>query len=285
MSSWRATGANTARWVSLVCLLASGSVAASVVVTEVGEGYAAAHAGVEPGDRIEAWRRDAHAGDIDSPFDLLEVAIHQSDLGAVTLSGVRDGQQLEWPLTPGVWVLGARPDFDEQTLARFEALRSCDDSAPNAVDDVESLASSLEPTSTLDAAWIWQWWARSCLSARSFDAADAATETAVEKAEASGRPDVAAQIIETTGRTLGNAGRMQAAMDYLSDAAARRALLEPEGLALAADLRNMAIAHSAMGKLEQAEAVAGRALLIQRARAPGSLAVAETLHTIGNAHF
>lgn len=266
-------------WLGLA-VFATNIARADVVVTQVHPGFAGELAGLQVGDTLQTWRQSDAEGSFASPFDVLELTIARGHGALIEVTGARAGASRVWTMPRGAWAIETRPDFPSDALARFESLEQCesDDGTPSS--PIDALAQSLAP---IDRAWLWQWRARDCLPAEA--ATRSATERAVALAEAAGSPAAAAQILETVGRGYGNRGLGEQALAWLRAAADRRRAIEPDGLALAADLRNVGLALSITGRLEEAIPIAESALVIHRRRAPQSLAVAETLHTLGNAHF
>ncbi|HEX2642564.1 MAG TPA: CHAT domain-containing protein [Thermoanaerobaculia bacterium] len=80
-----------------------------IVVEKVRPGMTAETAGLQPGDVLLSWRREApvaagalpSAGDLDLPFDLAEVFIEQVPRGSVVLNGRRAGRPVSWTLPAG----------------------------------------------------------------------------------------------------------------------------------------------------------------------------------------
>src|SRR5262249_49727850 len=82
--------------------------ARGVIVEEVAKGFAAAQAGLAPGDVLCAWERtpgpsdpDGRHGTVVSPFDLDEVEREESSRGSVTLAVSRAGVPLQVRVAPG----------------------------------------------------------------------------------------------------------------------------------------------------------------------------------------
>jgi hypothetical protein len=79
------------------------------VVEAVAKTFAGDRAGIQPQDVILSWRRVASQsggpaaalGSVASPFDLAWVEIEQAPRGAVTLTGRRGSQRMEWLLPAG----------------------------------------------------------------------------------------------------------------------------------------------------------------------------------------
>src|SRR5262245_15085879 len=112
--------------------LGDAPVDAGVVVEEVAPGFAAAEAGLVPGDVLWSWQRAAAAapnddpatGTIAAPFDLDDVEWEQAPRGVVTLVGRRGERPLVAVLPAGPWGLSARPPLSSSTLAAYEEGRA-----------------------------------------------------------------------------------------------------------------------------------------------------------------
>jgi CHAT domain-containing protein len=83
--------------------------APGIVVEEVRPGMAVQAAGLQAGDVLLSWRRDAPSatdsipsvGDLKLPFDLAEVLIEQVPRGSVVLAGRRADRPMSWTLPAG----------------------------------------------------------------------------------------------------------------------------------------------------------------------------------------
>ena len=103
-----------------------------VVVESVDKGYAADRAGIRPGDVLLSWTRAANppanptgaSGDFRSPFDVEEIEIDQVPRGRLTLLVLRPNQRLSLRISAARWHLQTRPRFSERwRTAYLEAKR------------------------------------------------------------------------------------------------------------------------------------------------------------------
>jgi CHAT domain-containing protein/Tfp pilus assembly protein PilF len=91
-----------------------------VVVEDVQEGFAGHQAGLEPGDVLSSWEREAALpagaptaqGVLRSPFDVLYVEVTEAPRGAVTLIGMRNGERWRWRVPSDPWRLTTHPAPD-----------------------------------------------------------------------------------------------------------------------------------------------------------------------------
>jgi CHAT domain-containing protein/tetratricopeptide (TPR) repeat protein len=261
--------------------------ARGVVVAEVVAGSVASRGGLQVGDVLLTWTREAAlpanpaeaSGAIESPFDLVEARTEQAPRGRITLIGTRGGQQTRWTLPSGTWGVKVCP----------MAMRGpgCPPSA----------ASSNEPPSEPAKQWLalagaqdkrangwivpWQLSkaAEALVTANQWTEVDATYARAVE--ETSGAPAyVGAQLLNDWGASLGkrNAAR---AKECFERALTLRRQAAPDSLAVADSLYRLADLESDRRDLVAAERLTREALAIQERLAPGSLEVADSLNGLG----
>jgi hypothetical protein len=124
----------SAAWPCLTVLLvlsmsAKGEAAsqAGVIVETVRGSFSIHRAGIQPGDVIVSWRREASPpanpteahGEIRSWFDLIEVEYEQSARGKLRLSGSRAGVPFDVVVPPGRWNVEVRPVSMPRDLVRL----------------------------------------------------------------------------------------------------------------------------------------------------------------------
>ncbi len=259
---------------------------AELIVDRVGTGYAAANAGLAPGDHIDRWREatsDAAPEKLVSPFDLIEVSLTAGLHQTVVLHGHREGEARQWQIRPGFWSLGAQPAWTEELAARIEAVLQADG------DDFGSRSQALldglrEQGRALDAAWLAKSWS-SRVAATDPMAQDRLADRARKLVREAGRDDLQAQIHEAQGVDHGMRNRLAEAIKHLNRALDLREATGSMPLQSAWVLNNLGIGYSARGDLERAIEVARRSVALKRAHAADSLTLADSLHTLGNALF
>lgn len=111
------TGACLLAFLTTLSPSADAGVDQGVVVEEVTHGYAGQAAGLQPGDLILSWSREANPpanpqaaeGEIRTPFDLVEVEIEQAPRGRLTLVGLRENAPASWVVPQDEWRVRTRP--------------------------------------------------------------------------------------------------------------------------------------------------------------------------------
>lgn len=119
-------------------------------------GEAAAIAGLETGDVIQAWRQGSANGDVASPFHLAQVEQELAPHGPVTLSVARDGKRLRLEIETGRWALSTRPRLETRgARSRNDAANQPTEVAPETSDEEwQTLSrSAIEADRPLDSAW------------------------------------------------------------------------------------------------------------------------------------
>ena len=84
-----------------------------VVTDGVEKDSEAARAGLQLGDTLLSWTRGDAQGNIESPFDLLEIEVEQAPRGAVTIEGLRGTEKRAWVLVPSSWGLHVRANLPD----------------------------------------------------------------------------------------------------------------------------------------------------------------------------
>src|SRR5215472_3556229 len=90
-----------------------------VVVEKVVPHGEAEKAGLQEGDVLLTWSRGDSKGEIQSPFDIMDVETEQGRLGGVKLKGLRGTERQTWSLGPSSWGLMTRPNFSEPFLSSY----------------------------------------------------------------------------------------------------------------------------------------------------------------------
>jgi CHAT domain-containing protein/Tfp pilus assembly protein PilF len=216
--------------------------AAGVVVESVMPRSTGATAGLQPGDVILSWSGGS-SGTIRSPYDLLPLEIDESPRRAVTLQGKRGNEEMLWTLRAGEWGIEARPSLPSDLAALYLEGK------------VKAEAGDLA-------------------------AAERSWRSAAESARTAGDGRLAAWFLDRLARTLAKAGKWPEADRAYQEAVAGLER-ESEHLAEAELLRRWGGTFDRRGALDSAVERYQKALVLDRARAPKSLAAARTLTALG----
>jgi CHAT domain-containing protein/tetratricopeptide (TPR) repeat protein len=145
----------------LACLLLAGLLpavpaAGEVVVLEVAADQAGQRAGLRADDVLIGWQRAegprvVERGDFSDPWEVMLLDLARAPRAGVTLLGARDGEPAEWPLTPDVLGIEARPDLEPDLLALLPGTPAEGDAA-----SWTALGEALEARALArEAGWAW----------------------------------------------------------------------------------------------------------------------------------
>jgi len=262
---------------------------ASGAVVEQVLGRWAAAKGLQPGDVILTWRREAQpphaaaAGEIASSLDLRDVELEQAPRGAIVLGGRRGEASFEWTVIPGQWTVVARPVLPEAVLKLHnEAVshRQAGRASEAAAAWRGAAAEARELSRPALASWLLGRAAVEMANVGSWTEADALFESAVQsipEQEAIRR----GRLLTTWGRTFDARSDWANALQRYTLALALRRSRPPESLEAASILGLMGNVHSASGKLDAAEPLLEESRRIRETLAPGSLELADSLVALG----
>jgi CHAT domain-containing protein/Flp pilus assembly protein TadD len=269
-----------------------------LIVDEATAGFAAARAGILPGDLLQSWERAASppanplpaSGRLDSPFDLLTVESEQAPRGMIRLNGVRAGNPRTWELPPGDWRLTPRPplgDEPEPAAWRLQSLaetqiRNGDRAAARAT--YENLLAALGPL--LRPATVARLRGKLARNLRDMGELALSAEQLHQalSAQRSVAPEslVEAELLSGLSRALLLQGDSNAAEQQLSRALSLAERLAPGSSTVTQMLGNLGIVETHLGNLAAAEDLQRRALEIDRKLNPDSLDVANILTNLAN---
>jgi CHAT domain-containing protein len=279
--------------------IATTSGAAGVLVEEVQHGSLGERAGLKPGDLLTSWGRPASfpanpfpaAGELATPFDLMEALIEQAPRGRLTLSGFRAGQPRSWTLIEGASVeraaIQVRPALEGETLRRYEDGRH-DLENGSIASGMESwrLAAAAAFASGASSEGLWLHYRRAEeLLLRNGAAAEVLAAEVALLLTAAGERLAAAELY-----ALSAAQRRSGADLEKGTADARRALaaLCPRGcnsLATARLEAELVRRLETQGRFELSFPHLRRVLAMRAAQAPRSLDLAETYLALGDEEF
>lgn len=263
-----------------------------VVVEEVAPGSAGEKAGVLPGDVLLAWERPANPpanpgkaeGTIASPFDWMWVEMEQGPRGPVTVRGERVDRAAMFEVPIGTWGLRVRPRFrgeDLETYMEGQAavrLRRVEDGMAL----WSEVAKSAEDVGDLDrASWVYLRIGDTWTEARQWKQAEAAYESARERAERQSNAVASGFIWDLIGRALERQNKGQAAESAFQSGKAIREAVGGESLSVARSLNNLGSEAYNRRDRATAETYYLRALAIYERLAPHSSQVASALNNLG----
>jgi len=191
-----------------------------VVVEEVTPGFGGEKSGLQAGDVLLSWSRDANPpanpkparGTIRTPFDLVEAEYEQTPRGRVTLIGSRNGVAKSWVTSPEEWRIRARPALDGKLLRlHLDAKRRAGSSPADALPLWEKLA-RLDRAHRERAAWFLFNGAQLAADTKLADGWDKLYLRALELLQ-SPRPSPVAWVLYTFGRDLASHARWDDGID------------------------------------------------------------------------
>ncbi|MEA2559418.1 MAG: hypothetical protein QOH06_922 [Acidobacteriota bacterium] len=217
--------------------------AAGVVIESVAPRSPGEKAGLQPGDEILSWSSAAASGLVRSPYDLLPLEIEEAPRRPVTLRGKRGDEERAWTLTAGEWRIETRPGL------------------PAGLADLYSAG-------------------KTSIAAGDLAAAERSWRSAAQSARTAGDGRLAAWFLDRLARTLFEAGKRPEA-DAAYGEAVELLEQEPQPSAAAQLLHDWGWTLGRLGNWDAAIDRLQKALALDRAAAPRSLAEARTLNHLG----
>lgn len=265
--------------------------ASGVVVEQVQPGFAAARAGLRPGDVLTRWERAASPpvnpepveGAFTSPFDLDDVEREQAPRGEVVLGGTRHGQALTLRLPHDEWRLVARPALEGGILEDYERARDLagGPEPDRGLQVFRDLARRLRTQGDgRTATWLLWHAGRTAAEKQRWDQADAALAEAEEGARADGDAALP-QVLFARGIVAEDRSQWERAGAAYQEALDIYRARVPGSLREALMHSTLSVLAFARDDLDEAEAAGRRALALREAAAPGSLSVSSTLNNFG----
>jgi CHAT domain-containing protein/Tfp pilus assembly protein PilF len=289
---------------TVLLLLASGGVgrgtAASqdqlrvhgVVVEEVAKGSAGENAGIQSDDVLLSWVRAATPpanpeearGEINSPFDLIEIEVEQASRGETTVIGNRGGASLSVTVRPGPWGITARARLREPLLSAYEEGKRL--VAAKEVDKgVAAWRQLAEQATRVDdwqlAGWLLRKVGDALANVQKWDDAHSSYQAAIEALEQHGVGTSVARAWDARGLAFERQNDLLKAEAAYREALRIREQLSPATLAVAANLTTLGAVTIGRGDLSAAEESFTKALALRETLAPDSLVVAAALSNLG----
>lgn len=275
-----------------------------ILVDEVRRGSTADRAGLLPGDLLVSWRRAASppanpqpsAGELRSPFDLMDVLVEQLPRGEVTLSGRRDDSPRSWILPAGrstCWfvaesMLSVWEEKELRTLPRLSpalASRLAEGRGRLEAGDIDGgiaawkdlAAGVLATGDRLNAAWALGRTAQLLALAERWEGADSNYRRAAGLA-APVSPSASAHLLRAWGNTLLERRAWSLARDAFEHAWGQDRKAHPGGLAEAWSITGLGHFTALGAGSQDSSDLYRRALEIRRREGPGSSDVAASAY-------
>jgi CHAT domain-containing protein/Tfp pilus assembly protein PilF len=263
-----------------------------VVVEEVAKDSAGEKAGIKPGDVLLSWVRAATPpanpeearGEINSPFDLVEIELEQASRGETTVIGIRGSASFSIIVPWGTWGITARAHLIEPLLSAYEegkrliAAKEIDKGLANWREMAE------RATRVNDgelAAWLLRKVGDALADVRRWDEAHASYQAAIEVLEQRGARPFVARVWDARGSTFERQNDLPKAEAAYREALQIREQLNPATLAVAANFTSLGAVAFGRGNMAAAEESFTKALALRERLAPDSLVVAAALNNLG----
>lgn len=267
--------------------LASGG---GVLVEKVAPGQAMARAGVRAGDLLVRLEREATppanpepAGLLPgSPFDVAAFEIEQGSRGPARITLRRDGEAIDVAVPPGFWGLSLRPALAATDAASLDAALALERSGQVAEGQVavDALAARLAAAGDASGAvWVRVRGAEELLAAWKWAEGRRALRAVLDTVGETASPALLALVRAREAAAAEQQGDLPAAESGWTRAAE---LASRVGEVIAAEYRmRLAGVVRTRGDLAQAQQILEEVLAVVERAAPGSLAVANVLNSLG----
>jgi CHAT domain-containing protein/Tfp pilus assembly protein PilF len=263
-----------------------------VVVEKVVPHGEAEKVGLQEGDILLAWSRGESKGEIQSPFDIMDLETEQRPLGGVTLEGLGGTarQRQTWSLGPSSWGLTTRPNFSQPFLSSY--LQEQELASRGKADEIveatrrwkEVAGQSSAATTSWLATWLFFHNAQVLREAKQWKEADENYQSAVQFASAASAA-VGAQLLRAWADAYQQRNDWANAETYLQQSMVKVESTGSGRLLVAVDLNTLGTISWRRGDLGKAEQYYRQALEIRERVAPGSLEVAASVNNLGIVAF
>lgn len=256
-----------------------------VVVEKVARNGEGEKAGVKEGDVLLSWSRGDNKGDIQSPFDLVDIEIEQAPLGSVELEGLRGTEKQDWTFGADTWGVTVRPNFSGQLLSGYlEGEELAKSGNPtDVVKAAEHWAGLANQYSNSQAPWLAAWLyshsAEALQKAKQWKESDDEYRSAIQSAA---DPVVAALLMQSWGKSYQQRNDWTSAERCFQLSITKVEKLSDSELILALSLNSLGNLSARHGVFDKAEQYYRQALDIREKLAPGSLVVASIVNNLGN---
>lgn len=263
-----------------------------VVVQEVKPGFAGEKAGLQPGDVIFSWSREAslpaspalESGPIRSPFELWWVQTEQAPRGSITLHGGRGEDDRQWILSSQLWEVQVIPELPADLLTLYRAGKESrgQGKLSEALHPWKAAAASVARSGEIELA-IWFHTARASTAAEGalWDEVDAAYEDALELADEHSPVLTRIWILLHWGETCLRRNLFDRAQDLYERALRSAELQFPRSLVTATALHLLGNTQGIQDNLSSSEDFFRRSAALYEELAPVSAGLASTLNGLG----
>lgn len=263
-----------------------------IVAERVGKGSAAEKAGIETGDILLSWEREANppanpvgaSGRFQSPFDLDELGTEQAPRGEINVRVGRGDKEFIATLTPGIWSLSARPAWPgeiQEQYARGGELQVSSD-PQGGLNLWETLADkAMRKRDTVTACWLYRRAGEEYAKLRMTGKAAGAFEKARKLAEGAGDRRLLALLLGSQGYTILNQGDLGTAQHLCDEALGLWEGISRESLCAATVVNRLGYIALKRGHLDEAGQLFERACSIREKNAPRSIELAQSFNNLG----
>jgi len=257
-----------------------------VVVEKVTHNGEAETAGLQEGDILLSWSRGDSKGEIQSPFDIMDVETEQGGLGGVRLEGRRGTERQTWSLGPGSWGLTARPNFSEPLLSSYlqSQKRANSDESAEIIEATKGWRDLAKQSSTATVPWLATWLrfhnGEVLQTAKLWKEADEAYQSAIQDASAASAV-AGAQILKAWANTYQQRNDWANAEKYLQQSMMKVEKTGSGRLLIGTDLNTLGTISWRRGDLGEAEKYYSQALEIRERLAPGTILLAGSFNNLG----
>ena len=262
-----------------------GPIQHGVVVEEVVKNSAVEKAGLREGDVLLAWHRGDAGGDIESPFDVVNLAMEQGPRGEVSLKGLHGSDESRWTVELGFWGLKTRPRLPENLLPQYLEGRALAQSGKwtEAAEKWRTVAGQAgDSIPSLVRIWLLSQTADAFAQGREWKNADDVYQQVLQETGEPLSPAARCLLLRAWANTYKQRSDWVNAENYYQQSISERQKSGAESLIIAASLNDLGTISRVRGNLAKAEEYFRQALEISQKLAPGSLAVAASFNSLGN---
>jgi CHAT domain-containing protein/Tfp pilus assembly protein PilF len=257
-----------------------------IVVEAIAKNSEGDKAGLTEGDVIIAWSRRETKGEIQSPFELIEIETEQEPRGQVTLKGERDSLNETWAMGPDKWGLEARPNLSGSVLATYREGQKLAELSKLA-ESTQLWRAAAAQVEDASCAWLSVWFlfhgANLLADAREWKESDVIYQEALERAKKLELgSEVTVPVLLARAKAAQQAGTSTEAEKYQQEALKTVLKSGAQTLEAARILESLGNSAFRRDDLVKAEEYYQKALAIQLKLAPTSLDVAGSLNNIGS---